>query len=558
MRDLPFDAAGGSSRWWLRLATEPAAPATGCEEQACDWSELEPVDVYCRSHERLLPLGGERGGRRRAVMINAARVVACLAFVLSAQFRTAVPLLIVAVGGGCALVGLQLRRYPTAWRVAVASWVIAGAVALGLYLARAGVHPVLVTIVLFAVAAAYLALFLHMIMFLTHHLHAHADSGEGPLLTWSSLVGMSGSAAVVASLLYVAVSVVPPDWLWAPSPIGSALAVAALTCAVGTLLTATIGGAVEALASGALVSRPVRTVVRIPAPPVRRVAKAAPVRWSTIPTGMAERLARTVTTLVIRLASAALIAARRVASGALFAGYRVLGAVAATVNWTWRQIVTHSRRVRTTLVSTGHVLRYATPLSGQVSRWVIRVLAVPVGAVLTAAVAAVGFSVSELRYLLTGSLSALALVVAATLVTVLALELVVVALASLQPARSGKTLWRSATIAGPNTILVIAVAGWVVGLPGVFGLGPIRIGWVTIGSTLLVIVAWVVTRLGGSLEPDTAREVAETQRAVRTGREDTLAWAAAQQERLAAQQEMNAEEVRSGRPSGHGHSTPAG
>ena len=53
---------------------------------------------------------------------------------------------------------------------------------------------------------------------------------------------------------------------------------------------------------------------------------------------------------------------------------------------------------------------------------------------------------------------------------------------------------RTAGIAAPHAFVVLTVGGWVTGLPGTFGFGPVHVGWVTGIATGLLAVAFVWSR----------------------------------------------------------------
>jgi hypothetical protein len=57
----------------------------------------------------------------------------------------------------------------------------------------------------------------------------------------------------------------------------------------------------------------------------------------------------------------------------------------------------------------------------------------------------------------------------------------------------------------------VAAGGWLLGLPGTFGYGPIRVGFLTLTSTALIIVALVLrpllNRVQGQSGPPQVSEV---------------------------------------------------
>jgi hypothetical protein len=58
------------------------------------------------------------------------------------------------------------------------------------------------------------------------------------------------------------------------------------------------------------------------------------------------------------------------------------------------------------------------------------------------------------------------------------------------------SLVHSAGIASANGLLLLAVGGWVVGVPGLLGHGPIRVGWLTLAATAVLTAATLWSLLG--------------------------------------------------------------
>ena len=54
---------------------------------------------------------------------------------------------------------------------------------------------------------------------------------------------------------------------------------------------------------------------------------------------------------------------------------------------------------------------------------------------------------------------------------------------------------RTLTIAGANGLILLAIGGWVLGLAGTLGHGVIRVGWVTVGASMMLVTAGVWSRI---------------------------------------------------------------
>jgi hypothetical protein len=139
--DLPEAALLEPRPWWLRLGDEGPEPTVGCPAADCDTADMTAVDVYCRTHERFLPWVSDTPGRLRPVGVNLVRAAVCGAFVLTASLDSALPVALVGVGVGAAVVALPLRRYPTGVRFVNLLWAV-GCVLAALWWAAGGrAHP---------------------------------------------------------------------------------------------------------------------------------------------------------------------------------------------------------------------------------------------------------------------------------------------------------------------------------------------------------------------------------------------------------------------------------
>src|SRR5439155_24246285 len=100
-----------------------------------------------------------------------------------------------------------------------------------------------------------------------------------------------------------------------------------------------------------------------------------------------------------------------------------------------------------------------------------------------------------LRYLDSGSLAALAALLALGLAAAVSLAAAWIALCRDVPLPAAiRSAGRSAMVAGTNGLLMVAIGGWVIGLFGTFHHGPVRVGWVTVTDTLILATTSLVER----------------------------------------------------------------
>jgi hypothetical protein len=130
----------------------------------------------------------------------------------------------------------------------------------------------------------------------------------------------------------------------------------------------------------------------------------------------------------------------------------------------------------------------AVKILGSVVRGATRVTLVPVAGLVTAAWCLTWFARSAVRYLTSGALIEIPALLVFGLVGVSALTGVWMALCGLPLARSGRSALRSATVSGAWLLILNAVGGWVLGLYGAFGHGPIQVGWFTGSSTAVLLL----------------------------------------------------------------------
>jgi hypothetical protein len=513
--------------WWLRLGTEQPAAVSGCWAPKCDTTRIEPVDVYCHMHERFLPLTTETPSRIRPIVINVLRAVVCGGFLLTARLNSSVPVFVVAAGLGGAMTVLPLRRYRVGWRAALAAWVVVCLGSLAIRSVGPSGHRLVGTLLLGATLAIGVLYFGHVATLAgrdwsrfgrksrAHEIRSQASSG------WPAAIATAAALTPATIIAYLALETPFVARLFlAPAPVRAWLLVVALSGITGSLLLAVIAGV---LLGNERVDGRVRPLVKLPAAPVALQWRPPVARWDVATPSPIERVARAVHAFLVRLAAAAVVSVRSMVN--LVRRLINMAAVAAVrlLNWAHRRLVMGCRRVLASLVATRDLARAAGRLSVPTARRTGRVLLLPIAGLAGGAILANAFAQSVREYLTTGSLLALTALGAGALGGAAALAVVWLALSHLPLRRSIPSWGRSVSIAGANGLLVVAVGGWVVGLPGTFGHGPIRVGWVTTTSTLLLVVASVWTlfsRRTPAVGPSTPQDAEPT---ATTGATTTLA-----------------------------------
>jgi hypothetical protein len=151
-------------------------------------------------------------------------------------------------------------------------------------------------------------------------------------------------------------------------------------------------------------------------------------------------------------------------------------------NWAW----CWARAMTVIMASAARATVAATLLA-------TRVVVVPVAALATAGWGALQFARNTTTYLTEGSLPALFALLGAGALAAVALHVTWIALCRRPVVPSVRSAGRTASISGANGLLMVAAGGWAIGLFGTFHHGPIRVGWVTLATTLLLTATSVWT-----------------------------------------------------------------
>jgi hypothetical protein len=443
---------------------------------------MEPVDVYCVDHERFLPLTTELPGRARVFVVYLLRLLLCGAVLLTAHTGATLPVFLAAVGVGAALLGLPLRRYRLNWRLALTGWALACSAILVLRSAEPRLQRAAWTVALVALLAAAVFLVNQVTWSNARHRAAKtmASSWRRDVNRWAVLTVGTAATAPAALVLYGAAR-----WLLIDQPARTWILVVAAGGATGAGLVAAIGGALLGFDSTLL-----------PPPQIQLPRRPTPVRWSlpvsaAVPaaSSAAERLYQGLNLALTRIAAVSVASVRAVTNAALAVLHHAKRIGVAIVNGTIWLGVQSSRRLVRCVVATGRVLRLATALGARAGRHAVHVLILPGVSLAVGALLANQWATAVRDYLIAGSISALAAISALTCVAAGSLAAVWLALCNLPLRRSAPSLGRSAAVAGAHLVLILSFGGWLLGLPGTFGHGKIRVGWITLAATTLLLAA---------------------------------------------------------------------
>ncbi|MER6226116.1 hypothetical protein ABT189_37140 [Streptomyces sp900105755] len=483
--------------WYLRLGAERPVVASGCPESDCAPGAIEAHDVYCRSHERLLPFSTSAPTRTRWLVVNLLRAVVCGVFTVAAQTASTMPVTVLAVLAGAVVLALPLRHYPVGRTAALVLWALACAVTALAAVTGAHGHRIIGTVSLALVALAWLG-------WTSARLTDRADSGRTRSRrarrpnpddrSGGRTVGMiaSGMAAVpVALLLSLLLGQGPAGWLLRLPAVRGWLLMAAVGSLAGALLAALLVGALD---GWGLVDLRTRQAT-LPGRPAMLRWTPADRRWKGAPPrSFAGRVQVLVLELRHQLVTAALRCAAFAANVLRLTGHHAARAVVRLANFLFRQAVILLRRARMSLICAAHVLgRAVRALVTTVPRSV-RIVLLPTAVLVLAAVLVPVVARETTAYLTHGGPGRLGVAILGALACVLLCTVAWAAFTGEPFARTRDSALRTAGLALPHVVLLTTVGGWVLGLPGTFGHGRIHVGWLTLTLTALVLVFLVRAR----------------------------------------------------------------
>jgi hypothetical protein len=497
-RPRTFRGLGIGAFGWREM---PAATEV-CPQGDCINGTTLVTDLYCTAHDRFLPYVRDwsNGARVAGAVVLAFLVYG--SFALAAQLDSWVPLFLVYVATGLAIAVLPLRRFPvTAWVTAVL-WLGGCAFAVSYRVAGSGARQFIVAVLILVVASGTGG---HCATFAARDAKderrfSNADRRPRPALAF---VAGAFSLGLVIGITALALDYLPRTLIAAQSSLTIVMAIAAAACLAAGLIGATVAGAIDG------VPRASRET-----PQIAAWQGAGKVTWRAHRTIIRPRHIRTVIDrmgdvlrrALIRLADAmriVAVAAARTGLNLLFEAARIaVNWLIACTNAVIKFALITARMIAASIVSATWLATRAIALAIAALAYVALASVTPVAVIGVAASLAVVAAADTLRYLTDGSLAALLMLSVSSAIAMASLCIAWIVLASQRPALSFLSLRRSASIAGPYAVLFVAVGGWVVGLPGTFGPGRIHVGWITIVTTALLVVAFIWSQFSNSTQEE--------------------------------------------------------
>lgn len=486
-----------STVWWRQLGHEEPAPETlGCKQGGCS---AVVIDLYCDEHETFLPQGGvDLSNSRYGVIVFSAAIV-YLAFWVAATYRTAAPLFAVFVLASVIVLSLVMRRLHIARRVALALFFTSvSGVPLLLWL-HPGPQRWLVSAAVLATLAVWVA---YLSTWGPRQLNVAIPRAVSALCT--TLLGLAaavGLAAVIEALL--------PEYLaWRSTTIHHwaeylILVVLAIFLVV-VVLTAAWRGASNVRTN---VDRPLSipsepALVQLRRPKLSRPRRPKRRRRRGIADAMVHTMKAFMTAFASRMMRAARSLLESAANFARRAGHIAVIAAVKVLNGLWVCIVIALRYLSSVAIYAFNLLVRVVANTLTAGWHSGRVTLVPITAAFGAAAALRAAAIADRDYLSTGHLGSAAVLAIAATAAIIALSL-------LWAAWSGLGLWiavrssvRTVRMLSVSGLACLAIGGWLLGLPGTLGHGPIHVGWLTTASTVGFAAAFVWSRYSGRGEED--------------------------------------------------------
>lgn len=489
--------------WYLRLGRERPVVTSGCPEGDCAPGPIAAHDVYCRTHDRLLPFSASAPTRTRTLVVNLLRALVCGVFSVSAQTANPLPMTVLVALAGAAVLGLPLRHYAVGRATALVWWALACGVCTLAAATGTHAHRIIGTVCLALLASALTAwtsatLTDRAAGGRAHRTHRtreprpsgspadrfadrNADRSDGRAAGWIA----SAMATVPATLLSALVLARGPSgWLTPLPEVRDWLLVAAAGGLAGAALAALLAGALDGW--GRVDPRTAQAPLpRRPAPLRWRPADR---RWHGAPP---RSFAGRVKALVLEFRHQLLAAALRVLSFAVdisrLTGHYAAASVVLLLNLLYRQTVLLGRRARMTALCAAHLTGRAAVLLLTALPRGVRTILVPPAALVTAASLVPMTAGLTTDFLTDGGFGRLGAAVLGALACVVLWTVAWAASTGESFTRTGESALRTAGLALPHAVLLTTVGGWVLGLPGTLGHGRIHVGPLTLALTVLVL-----------------------------------------------------------------------
>ncbi|WP_159038774.1 hypothetical protein [Streptomyces sp. NRRL B-1140] len=379
-------------------------------------------------------------------------VAICGAFMLAAETENILPLLAIGAFFGGIIVATPIWRDRLGWKVALTAWLIGCAVAIGLHFANMSTRQVVGLAVLAVVVAGWIMRF-----------YGESSSMPESERTWRSTVravGIFAAISIGGLIASLGLFVGPSEWY--PS-FSQALQ--------WVLLLIAAGGAISALVVAAMAGfshtsdLPVR---REAIRPERKYVHKSGQGSGSTPKAFNEMINRISVVVAVSIEN-----------------------LWANVKYTLRIIVC---AVQNFFSAAAMALRKSIQYGKGFALESARVVLVPAVTVALAGWLLLVWSEQNLVYLVHGSFSSLFASIGSALGVVLALSVTWMALSGRPAGESMNAARASALYSLSPMLFLIAVGGWIVGIPGTLGYTRIHVGWITGGATLILIIGFIAGR----------------------------------------------------------------
>jgi hypothetical protein len=467
------------SAWWARHLREmPLTEEIACPKDDCTKSTTSPFDLYCREGDsnpnefHFVVLGADR--RLQLIAVYVTRAIFGLLAVIAAYSASPIPLDIGAGLAGALLLVLPLRLFETSRAVAPIIWicvlVLAVAAHEGWMSASQG-RDTLAVIIAIAVAALVAAVIMHRDV-------EHSDD----LVYRGVAVGLS--VALGSALLFV-LSALSGD------VVGEAVRNALLAICLVAIGSVACGTALSGFILG---FHEVKTddIKLRKRKPFDEPQFGYPLDPSSIATSTRRGL---VTYVYVGLVALARVVNRWVdmVNLVLRIIYRAINAVVRAVLWAkWKirlSVMWTYRVIGRAAIDALAALKMAVGIVMIVIRHWVESTVLGLALFICAAELAVTICTLFSSYL--GGGTVLDGVGSLALVLPVASALIVVwwVLTKWSVGHIAKSALHTIEGAGPTLFLTLVALGWVDGLIGMLGFGPIRPGWLTISGTVILVVS---------------------------------------------------------------------
>jgi cbb3-type cytochrome oxidase subunit 3 len=477
-------------RWLTSARAEQPPFSKTCGHHGCTNAVSGPFDLFCAPTDgggalHLLPLVGQKTAQ--TISVYALRSIFALLPLLAATSHSAIPLYVGACIAGVLILALPLRSFAVAGVLAPVLWICAIGVAASIregQLDAAATNDVELTLVVLTLAV------LLGTVFMRRGPEGDRDLTLCGISTGLAVVLVTGALCIAFTLGFANVTKTVPH----------ILLIACISAAGGVFTTAVIASLVRGVRSVKHMRRFTRPGQLEPKPFRQPIPPRAGAQ------DVLSRLLFRLQWIFIRIATAAVEAvnsAVRLICGVV--NLMVLW-VALAVHYCKLVFVWIAKLLAAAADETVRTINAAArALAEALSRWA---QTTALGVALFAAAAGAAANACSLfrSYLDGGTLPHAILSIVLALLAIVALAMVWWALTR-RPARDvAKAAQRNAEAAGPVIFITLVALGWIDGIVGILGYGPMRPGWLTVAGTVVLMLGLVVAYRNNRSEDLSAAE----------------------------------------------------